>query len=983
MTISELVSSFCPLVDKNEIQSEEEVRSKFIVPLLEIMGYPMELRAEEFPVYGSEGSKPLKTKKADYILFSDCDFASHRSNTNDNLKWVYEHSLLVFEAKKPSEEISIFHQPQFYAVWTRAVAYMISNGKKLVGYFLNPNFSDVMIISCDVSELPIQFDKLSQLHYNNMREKKVEASALNNGMAKDPFCKYIEAMAIRCSEELYCNVERVIVENPIYTPRISLNDKEFDIAGLLQESAAVITSEPGGGKSTLMWRIMRECIWSFDGGKGVIPIMLEGRYYGQDYTSISDGVYKELHRYCNSMTRELADNLIANARVFLLLDGFDEIKDSQTYTKELLARQLSQIRFDAPDIKILISSREQNYHGEFHTGFKHYQIKRLTDKAIDELISLLSKNKVHINLWTIPSDLKELIRTPLFLKLFVSVLQKDSNQSIPRSKLALFEQYLNYRTERLKCTGYQTTKLIKALAEYAHYVLESGESNDEFVKILDSITSTEGEKYYSLIWNTGFIIEGRNGAKFFHKTIAEFFYSIWLSKLEIQDMMAWMQNHINDQNYYEGICYLTGVVSQRPIQDKLLDYIECNNLPLLIQTLRTRKTFEPDMSSITEDFGTEYFTRVLCSYQAIVSHHFPKVSYIFDGYRKNAKCCITANIDTSAKAISLLVFEGEDLDPAIQVKWENSSGIVIKSAAGNEIPFGSAILTYGHFHHRHFNLQMMGYGYDSAREIALRMIKEQLNEAIDKKRFLDRFFPALICETIEIELKSTRSRILTIPKEERKNLSLYSMTLPELSAVLSQAAVLSKNSEFSQLSTICETLAKNQIDPKEWLDIPPNITPKENCFYAFDDLYTNDQIVKKMERIFTLRDSIMNDIMDFYLPFLSHSHYQRARIIGFIYREKNDKKNGYFSNSSFDFISIQCARQDKTTPIIRVTEKPVTTLSDELPEDVYELVCSIGKTKNDILGSGASVLSHYFDKEIIHKTVFDELKQLVESIFRA
>ena len=139
MTISELVSSFCPLVDKNEIQSEEEVRSKFIVPLLEIMGYPMELRAEEFPVYGSEGSKPLKTKKADYILFSDCDFASHRSNTNDNLKWVYEHSLLVFEAKKPSEELSIFHQPQFYAVWTRAVAYMISNGKKLVGYFLNPS----------------------------------------------------------------------------------------------------------------------------------------------------------------------------------------------------------------------------------------------------------------------------------------------------------------------------------------------------------------------------------------------------------------------------------------------------------------------------------------------------------------------------------------------------------------------------------------------------------------------------------------------------------------------------------------------------------------------------------------------------------------------------------------------------------------------------------------------------------------------------
>jgi len=56
------------------IQSEAEVRSKLIVPLLGILGYPSYLRAEEFPVYGFEGRKRLATKNADFLLFSDKSF---------------------------------------------------------------------------------------------------------------------------------------------------------------------------------------------------------------------------------------------------------------------------------------------------------------------------------------------------------------------------------------------------------------------------------------------------------------------------------------------------------------------------------------------------------------------------------------------------------------------------------------------------------------------------------------------------------------------------------------------------------------------------------------------------------------------------------------------------------------------------------------------------------------------------------------------
>lgn len=48
MAIENVIASY----RKSKIQSEAEVRSKLIVPLFEALGYPSELRAEEYPVYG-------------------------------------------------------------------------------------------------------------------------------------------------------------------------------------------------------------------------------------------------------------------------------------------------------------------------------------------------------------------------------------------------------------------------------------------------------------------------------------------------------------------------------------------------------------------------------------------------------------------------------------------------------------------------------------------------------------------------------------------------------------------------------------------------------------------------------------------------------------------------------------------------------------------------------------------------------------------
>ncbi len=104
--------------------------------MIEWLGYPSEYRAEEFPVYGFEASKRLQAKSADFLLFDDQNFAANRQFNEKKIKWVQDHSLLVVETKKPGEMPEVMCQAQFYTQWTKAIAYIVSDGKTIKGYYI-------------------------------------------------------------------------------------------------------------------------------------------------------------------------------------------------------------------------------------------------------------------------------------------------------------------------------------------------------------------------------------------------------------------------------------------------------------------------------------------------------------------------------------------------------------------------------------------------------------------------------------------------------------------------------------------------------------------------------------------------------------------------------------------------------------------------------------------------------------------------------
>ena len=156
---------------KSNIQSEAEVRSKLLIPIIDLLGYPTEHRAEEFPVYGWEGRKEIPAKNADYLLFDDVDFANHRDRSKESIDWVQNHSLLIIEAKKPGEMPDVDGQSMYYVQWTKALSYIVCDGELIRGYSKQECKSDIEMFNCSIDNLTY-LEKLDSMSYERMMRLK-------------------------------------------------------------------------------------------------------------------------------------------------------------------------------------------------------------------------------------------------------------------------------------------------------------------------------------------------------------------------------------------------------------------------------------------------------------------------------------------------------------------------------------------------------------------------------------------------------------------------------------------------------------------------------------------------------------------------------------------------------------------------------------------------------------------------------------------
>ena len=960
MNISILINDFL----KQNIQSEAEVRSKLIVPLLELLGYPKDLRAEEFPVYGYEGSKSLKTKAADFLQFDSNEFDTHRGKSDSEIEWVYKHSLLVFEAKKPTEKVLVTGQPVFYSAWTKSVAYMISNGIDIKGYIVNANYTDTCVFSCKVEEIPQNWADINRLNYTQVLQLKQTECQNGAWTARGIYEDYKNAMLVRCNEVLNICCDRNL-EEISYDFNINDCTKKRKLEDLLEDSCKIITSEPGGGKSYFMWMLMREYLTRYTSDDKKIPVLLEGRYYGREYSSVLDGIYQELQLFSGFVTKEMVDKRLRDGGFVILYDALDEVETDY----DILVHTLHQLR-RSTDNTIIVTSRIQNYRGEFCSNFTHYSLEPLDDEKIADLLKQYSHGDMVISIYQIPKRLLEIIRTPLFLKMFVAISRNKTEYRIPSNHTALFEAYVSQKMKELSCSLFDETIIKSVLAKYALYSIENEDSTDEFFEILkqncDKVNPT---KIYDKIWKTGLISNGLQGIKFYHKALQEFFAALKLSALDETSLTNWLEQNVFDEKYDEVICYLTGILSNQRKQTFVLDYLESHNLKLYIRALKARRNFSATETKLDYQYAQDYFTQIMKTYETIIQVFFNHIRHVFDGYsiKDSGKLCVFGNMNFSKETISMIIYEGNPEEKTLNISISGKQEVQMFESDGSEISISSLVYTCGNRHERFYNLGLLSYGFDSAREIAVDIIKKQLAEAIKQQSMFDIYLDVLLVERTEKMLKKFRNKH-HIAKSERDEFSLYTNDIESLIHKISEAGV--HDPETEAILIFCKLLKSKMDTARNYLDVRPDLQLEAGrTSYWFDELYSDSQLVKKINKILVLSNEAIRKITSEYVPVLELS---MNRKIGIVYRQGKC--------SGVSYIKVKSSADEDTAPIIEFREKEIDTypVLDSYYTDQLE---KIKKTESDIVGADSAVLSLYFGDNVFHDLIYGEVKDLFKELF--
>ncbi|MFN8010422.1 MAG: type I restriction enzyme HsdR N-terminal domain-containing protein [Holophagaceae bacterium] len=120
---------------RKEFSTEKEVEIRFIVPLLERLGYTEDDRADGFPIEITVGTKRT-VAEADFVLFDG------RNRSMDN-------ALLVIEAKRASKRVrDHVSQARSYAMFMGTPYYMVTNGDDiLVFLYQSPLEADHLVFN--------------------------------------------------------------------------------------------------------------------------------------------------------------------------------------------------------------------------------------------------------------------------------------------------------------------------------------------------------------------------------------------------------------------------------------------------------------------------------------------------------------------------------------------------------------------------------------------------------------------------------------------------------------------------------------------------------------------------------------------------------------------------------------------------------------------------------------------------------------------
>jgi Type I restriction enzyme R protein N terminus (HSDR_N) len=1016
------IGSLVAWIKGTVLVSETDVRTQVAVPLLDLLGYPSVNRAEEFPIYGFEGRKPLRAKPADIVLFNSTEHSEHRDR--ESRGWVADHALVVVELKNPEEPLDNAQgQAQFYAHWAKVPFYVMTNGEEIVVYRMQGFFDDVREMLCAVEELPREWGRISRLlSFEAVKRYSVENEIKTQDLPAAGYADYLRAAYSELSTEVELSMERTVSEEAERGPLAfpiglsgSVDGQSLSSAPysrlLHLDSSVVVTAELGGGKTHLIKMLARDLIRATEEDpEAPVPVVLRARMWGRVFGSIAEGIKKEIDDFVPGPAEGAIQEDIEAGHFILLVDGLDEAPREGL---DLLYAELLRVARRMPT-RVIATCRKQDYKQELRERFDECSIDPLTR---DQVIEYASREFEDVPgaptgvqfLYGIGEDLAQMVLNPLFLVMTVAVMKTKTGGRIPKNRAELYSDYANALLEgweRRRGPGgaFEVDPETKAtvLAEYARAIWRRPPDDAVFNSaVAEKKGFWDGAKVREELFRSGLLRAERGGPEFFHPSFKEYFYALDVSRRRDEELARFVEENHSDDTYIEVFAFLVGMLDDENRQALVLDRLEINNLYLFRRCLNTRSSFGTIIEqSWPEGYAKRYLGQLRNTYARLAGSHFRKIRYLLRPWypwlsneaASRYEIRVTGNLDPARMALD---YNLNFVERTIYLPKP-----VVIGYPSTDNPFG--------FSYR--NLAYSGRGLDSAREVALDDLKSSLKKALEKKRLPLGNNHALGVQYVEEELRKLRNaaRCCWGVPEEFKELSLR-RSVEEVMTVVEKhphrvtfakqrespaTGFIETHADFPRMRAYLEHLAQDGLDPQRFL-LPPIDVPDEEIArrssggsVLVDKIYSDEAVVVAVCRFYDHYQAAYRWIAENLFPTLKDQLFlyrvgpvrHRALIFRNLYDEPDFGEGG---NPSWVFLEWEpVANTADSATICEVTYDwpydqgyDVLTGAPRVRRALQELGRMNRLVHHQMRFGGGYRLSHYFTNMAVHEEVYKQLEQ--------
>ncbi|PCL20322.1 hypothetical protein CPT77_08255 [Snodgrassella alvi] len=522
---------------------------------------------------------------------------------------------------------------------------------------------------------------------------------LNKGLPE-----YIKANYQRCAfVRTLLKRDRPTELDKIYEPlQFKIDDdilKEDEIKSSISTDLhrTIISGYAGNGKTIFLKKIYKELI---DSQVNFYPIFFELRNISSGIQTLLDCIYESIVTYSDSFTQEQFTYGLKKGLFYFLIDGLDEVSDSQ---QSNIQEEIIKLTFKYPDCPFVVTSRPnefttwENFHVAHLLPFDYRQCQSYITK-IDfveerktEFLEFLTEYKF--------AEHEEFLSNPLLASMML--LTFDEYGDIPAKRHIFYEkcfQVLIKEHDASKGRFHRPLKsklshenLEKVFMYFCALTYQRQEYSFNFQKVdkyinsalkivnLDSICK-ENDIRYDFVHSVSLLLQNGDYFEFIHRSFQEYFFA----KLIVNDRKYKLENKLDNIDDLFSFAKLNFIAM---IDDMDHDYFETEYVLKKIEKLRNyfknidaenepEKIFERFCVSLgLRQVGFKKYYR-LCSYTFASNAEFYKEMsmnwFIMNNCHKYMDNLLNLTIELSASDVLKIINKYKKLFIKINMDEDNT-----------------------------------------------------------------------------------------------------------------------------------------------------------------------------------------------------------------------------------------------------------------------------------------------------------------------